>query len=102
MSPFEWMRDLDSYVQGEHFFIHSLSLSGTRTSSLSHNLVLVFVSFRGGRDKYALLPEAFKGIKQIGVIGWGSQVGSLISDDRLTECGWLRTRPRCHHPSPSR
>ncbi len=33
--------------------------------------------FRGGRDKYALLPEAFKGIKQIGVIGWGSQVGWL-------------------------
>jgi len=31
--------------------------------------------YRGGRDKYALLPEAFKGIKQIGVIGWGSQVG---------------------------
>lgn len=29
--------------------------------------------YRGGRDKYNLLPEAFKGIKQIGVIGWGSQ-----------------------------
>lgn len=28
---------------------------------------------RGGRDLFALLPEAFKGIKQIGVIGWGSQ-----------------------------
>jgi ketol-acid reductoisomerase len=28
---------------------------------------------RGGRDKFNLLPEAFKGIKQIGVLGWGSQ-----------------------------
>lgn len=28
---------------------------------------------RGGRDKFHLLPKAFAGIKQIGVIGWGSQ-----------------------------
>lgn len=28
---------------------------------------------RGGRDKFDKLPEAFKGIKKIGVIGWGSQ-----------------------------
>ncbi|KAH7577049.1 hypothetical protein JRO89_XS01G0197500 [Xanthoceras sorbifolium] len=28
---------------------------------------------RGGRDFFKLLPDAFKGIKQIGVIGWGSQ-----------------------------
>src|SRR5918992_4920794 len=28
---------------------------------------------RGGRDRFALLPQAFEGIKQIGVIGWGSQ-----------------------------
>ena len=28
---------------------------------------------RGGRDKFALLPQAFAGITQIGVIGWGSQ-----------------------------
>jgi ketol-acid reductoisomerase len=28
---------------------------------------------RGGRDRFALLPQAFAGIKQIGVIGWGSQ-----------------------------
>ncbi|MFH7319058.1 ketol-acid reductoisomerase [Desulfurivibrio sp. D14AmB] len=28
---------------------------------------------RGGRDKFPLLPKAFAGIKQIGVIGWGSQ-----------------------------
>jgi ketol-acid reductoisomerase len=28
---------------------------------------------RGGRDRFALLPKAFEGIHQIGVIGWGSQ-----------------------------
>ncbi|CAL9055827.1 unnamed protein product [Musa banksii] len=28
---------------------------------------------KGGRDLFYLLPDAFKGIKQIGVIGWGSQ-----------------------------
>jgi ketol-acid reductoisomerase len=28
---------------------------------------------RGGRDLLPLLPKAFEGIKQIGVIGWGSQ-----------------------------
>ncbi|CAK7323647.1 unnamed protein product [Dovyalis caffra] len=29
---------------------------------------------RGGRDLFHLLPDAFKGIKQIGVIVWGSQL----------------------------
>ncbi len=28
---------------------------------------------KGGRDKFPLLKSAFEGIKQIGVIGWGSQ-----------------------------
>ncbi|CAL5330988.1 unnamed protein product [Camellia sinensis] len=28
---------------------------------------------RGGRDLFPLLPDAFKCVKQIGVIGWGSQ-----------------------------
>ena len=28
---------------------------------------------RGGRDKFNKLPQAFAGIKKIGVIGWGSQ-----------------------------
>jgi ketol-acid reductoisomerase len=28
---------------------------------------------RGGRDRFPRLPKAFAGIKQIGVIGWGSQ-----------------------------
>src|SRR5438045_6483238 len=28
---------------------------------------------RGGRDLFSRLPEAFEGIRQIGVIGWSSQ-----------------------------
>jgi ketol-acid reductoisomerase len=32
---------------------------------------------RAGRDLFPLLPEAFKGVNQIGVIGWGSQVRSI-------------------------
>src|SRR6267154_1133479 len=28
---------------------------------------------KGGRHLFSLLPKAFAGIKQIGVIGWGSQ-----------------------------
>lgn len=32
---------------------------------------------KGGRDLFHLLPDAFKGIKQIGVIGWGSQVKKI-------------------------
>eukprot|EP00959_Pyramimonas_sp_CCMP1952_P129168 2701105-Pyramimonas_sp.AAC.1 len=31
---------------------------------------------RGGRDLFPKLKDAFKGIKKIGVIGWGSQVSS--------------------------
>src|SRR5262245_12138188 len=27
----------------------------------------------GGRNLFSLLPKAFEGVKQIGVIGWGSQ-----------------------------
>lgn len=34
---------------------------------------------RGGRDLFKHLPDAFKGIKQIGVIGWGSQVVTFLS-----------------------
>ena len=32
----------------------------------------------GGRDKLDKLPEAFAGIKQIGVIGWGSQAPAQV------------------------
>ncbi|CAN1270013.1 Ketol-acid reductoisomerase, chloroplastic, partial [Linum perenne] len=42
---------------------------------------------RGGRDLFPLLPEAFKGIKQIGVIGWGSQAPAQAQNlkDSLAE-----------------
>ena len=34
--------------------------------------------YRGGRDKFKKLPEAFKGIKRIAFIGWGSQVATVL------------------------
>jgi ketol-acid reductoisomerase len=44
---------------------------------------------RGGRDKFSKLPEAFRGIKQIGVIGWGSQAPAQAQNlrDSLAEAG---------------
>ncbi|KAK9815370.1 hypothetical protein WJX72_002388 [[Myrmecia] bisecta] len=41
------------------------------------------------RDKYKQLPEAFKGIKQIGFIGWGSQAPAQAQNMResLAEAG---------------
>lgn len=44
------------------FETETIELAGTRETVV-----------RGGRDKFGLLPQAFAGIKQIGVIGWGSQ-----------------------------
>ena len=43
----------------------------------------------GGRDKFALLPEAFRGIKQVGVIGWGSQAPAQAQNlrDSFAEAG---------------
>ncbi|TYH55632.1 hypothetical protein ES332_D09G247900v1 [Gossypium tomentosum] len=43
--------------------------SQSHTSLDFHTCYIV----RGGRHLFKLLPDAFKGIKQIGVIGWGSQ-----------------------------
>ncbi|KAI9093299.1 hypothetical protein K1719_027313 [Acacia pycnantha] len=40
-----------------------------KTNLAGHDEYIV----RGGRDLFHLLPDAFKGIRQIGVIGWGSQ-----------------------------
>jgi hypothetical protein len=34
--------------------------------------------WQGGRDKLEKLPQAFAGIKQIGVIGWGSQAPAQV------------------------
>jgi len=44
---------------------------------------------RGGRDLFPLLPKAFDGIKNIGVIGWGSQAPAQAQNlkDSLAEVG---------------
>jgi hypothetical protein len=44
---------------------------------------------QGGRDKFALLPKAFEGIKKIGVIGWGSQAPAQAQNlrDSFAEAG---------------
>ncbi|MGA1199441.1 MAG: ketol-acid reductoisomerase, partial [Candidatus Latescibacterota bacterium] len=51
-------RDFKSSV----FETETINLSGTQERIV-----------RGGRNLFDKLPEAFKGLKQIGVIGWGSQ-----------------------------
>jgi hypothetical protein len=33
---------------------------------------------KGGRSVFPLVADAFKGIKQIGVLGWGSQVREIV------------------------
>ena len=38
--------------------------------------------YRGGRDKFALLPKAWAGIKSVGVIGWGSQAPAQAQNIR--------------------
>lgn len=44
---------------------------------------------KGGRDLFPLLPKAFEGIKNIGVIGWGSQAPAQAQNlkDSLDEVG---------------
>ena len=44
---------------------------------------------KGGRDLFPLLPKAFEGIKQVGVIGWGSQAPAQAQNlkDSLAEVG---------------
>jgi ketol-acid reductoisomerase len=37
---------------------------------------------RGGREKFKNLPQAMKGIKQVGVIGWGSQAPAQAQNMR--------------------
>jgi ketol-acid reductoisomerase len=46
----------------KHFEVETLTLVGTEEGYV-----------RGGRHLFSELPAAFEGIKQIGVIGWGSQ-----------------------------
>jgi hypothetical protein len=58
---------------------------------------------RGGRDLFPLLPQAFEGLFQIGVIGWGSQgpaqamnlrdsLGFVV--DCVSECRGIHRRER--------
>lgn len=44
---------------------------------------------KGGRDLFPLLPKAFEGIKEVGVIGWGSQAPAQAQNlrDSLVEAG---------------
>jgi len=44
---------------------------------------------KGGRDLFPKLPKAFEGIKEIGVIGWGSQAPAQAQNlrDSLAEAG---------------
>lgn len=44
---------------------------------------------RGGRNLFKLLPDAFKGIKQIGVIGWGSQVYLSVDCSTIFYFYWI-------------
>lgn len=53
-------------------------LSFLKFLSMICNIVVQYI-VRGGRDLFKYLPDAFKGIKQIGVIGWGSQVYIIYS-----------------------
>uniref|UniRef100_A0A6V1P0P0 Acetohydroxy-acid reductoisomerase n=1 Tax=Heterosigma akashiwo TaxID=2829 RepID=A0A6V1P0P0_HETAK len=56
----------------------TVELSGTREDLL-----------KGGRDLFPKIPEAFKNIKKIGVIGWGSQgpAQAMNLRDTITDCG---------------
>jgi len=47
-----------------------MNVFGTKTIHLADTTEEVVV---GGRDRFPLLGEAFKGVKQIGVLGWSSQ-----------------------------
>jgi ketol-acid reductoisomerase len=54
--------DMDVHFESKIFDTEVIQLADTKEQIV-----------RGGRDKFHLLPAAFEGIKQIGVIGWGSQ-----------------------------
>ncbi len=53
---------MDTIFTSSIFDTETIELAGTKETIV-----------RGGRDKFGLLPRAFAGIGQIGVIGWGSQ-----------------------------
>ena len=53
---------MKSKISSSIFPAEKLELAGTQETIV-----------RGSRDQFGLLPQALTGIKQIGVIGWGSQ-----------------------------
>lgn len=53
---------MDTMFTSDIFDTEIIELAGTKETIV-----------RGGRDRFGLLPQAFAGIEQIGVIGWGSQ-----------------------------
>ena len=55
---------------------------------------------KGGRDLFKLLPKAFDGIKQIGVIGWSSQ-GPAQAQNLRESLEGERGMPRLKPPFPA-
>lgn len=77
-------------ISTDIFSPETIDLSGTQEQIV-----------RGGRDLFEKLPEAFKGIETIGVIGWGSQAPAQAQNlrDSLEGTGikvrirfWVRGR----------
>jgi len=62
MSPATTAVRKPNLFDSQIFDVETIELDGVRESFL-----------RGGRHLFKLLPRAFAGVKQIGVIGWGSQ-----------------------------
>src|SRR5438309_3492768 len=62
MSPATTAVRKPNLFDSQIFDVETIELDGVRESFL-----------RGGRHLFKLLPRAFGGVKQIGVIGWGSQ-----------------------------
>src|SRR4029077_7789325 len=56
------VKRVPNLFESKVFSVERIELDGVEESFL-----------RGGRNLFPLLPKAFKGISQIGVIGWGSQ-----------------------------
>src|SRR5205823_7761288 len=76
MGVYPWLRTTpDIHIAGRiHMAAESLSFSSkifkVDTVQMSDRTEQIV---KGGRHLFPLLPKAFAGVKQIGVIGWGSQ-----------------------------
>ncbi len=67
------MKSLVPSMESSVFSLQSLALSGGTERIL-----------KGGRNLFPLLMQAFEGIKQIGIIGWGSQAPAQAQNLRDT------------------